>query len=143
MKYLKPILFLFVAISIILTSCHNKISSQEATEDENIAMDRAEQLFIATFEGDVDKIKELTSPEFYDDVYIFDDETVRQELLSVPAAKREESINQVKNNSTYEASTDGDVITVYCTNNVNHKEFILKFKDIDGNGNWVVFEKNY
>ena len=138
-KKIITILFGCMAIIISLSSCNGANSN-----DESIAIERTKEFFIANFEGDVDKLKQNTTPEFYEENYLLrDDEQLKSMLLSVPSEKREKSKNEIKNNSTFKASQDGDVITVTCTNNTTGKQFIVELKNTDGNGNWLITDYIY
>lgn len=134
-KGLKAILiFTFLLISVLTV--------QAKSSDRGIAISRAKALFIATANGDVAKIKQLTTPEFYREKYPYSDARVRQMLLNVPADKRKNMIYQIQNQTTATASMNraGDVITVTLTNKVTRKEFTVQMIDERGNGDWRVFD---
>ena len=120
-----------------------QISFAQSNAVRNIAISRAKAVFVATANGDVTKLKRLTTPEFYEEHYPYSDARVREILLSVPKQKRQNMIDQIQNNST--ASTimnrAGDVITVTLTNKTSKKEFTVQLLEEDGD--WKIFNYWY
>lgn len=87
----------FVLI-LILTICTIGAYAQQSSTD--IAISRAKELFIATANGDVARIKKLTILECYKKKYPYSDAKVKELLLSVPYEKRQKLIDQIQNHCT-------------------------------------------
>lgn len=119
--------------------------SQKATTSRRIAIQRVEELFIATANGDVDKIKKLMTHDFYKIKYPYSDAAVRKILLDAPYEKRQKLIDHIKHHSRKKAYLNraGDMITVYLSNLATGKEFTIQLIDENGNGNWLVCDYDY
>lgn len=131
-----------IVIILILLICAIGIYAQNSSD---IAISRAKELFIATANGDVARIKKLTMPEFYKQKYPYSDAKVRELLLSVSYEKRQKLIDQIKNHCKASALRNraGDFITVTLENNVTGKEFTICLLDKEENGNWRIVSYEY
>ncbi len=130
----------FLILTIILSlGVYAKVSSRD------VAIARAKAVFIATANGDVAKLKQLMTPEFYRENYPYSDSQVREILLGVPAEKRKSLIHQIQNQCTPSTVKNraGDVITVTLINKVTKKEITVQLIDEDETGNWKVFNYWY
>lgn len=132
-----------LVLILILSVCSICAYAQKSSTD--IAISRAKELFIATANGDVARIKKLTMPEFYKKKYPYSDTKVREMLLSVPYDKRQKLIDQIKNHCTASALRNraGDFITVTLENKVTGKEFTICLMDENEDGNWRVISYEY
>lgn len=132
----------WIAIMLILVFSTN-INAQSSPRD--VAIARAKAVFIATANGDVARLKQLMTPEFYKENYPYSDSYVREMLLSVPIEKRKRMIDQIKNKSIPSTIINraGDVITVTLTNKVTKKEITVQLIDENENGDWKVFNYWY
>ena len=121
-------------------ACKSKRSS-----DTDKAVKTAKELFFATYECNLNKIKELTTEKFYNTHYPYGDQEMEEMLKSVPEERRKESIDQIKNNTTSEAlmNKDGNMVTVVFHNEITGREFTMQLIDTDGNGKWKVNEYDY
>lgn len=130
-------------IIVILLTVICSLGAYPQNSSKNIAIANAKALFIATANGDVSKIKKLTTTDFYRDKYPYSDAKVREILLSVPLEKRKKAINQVRTQTKASAIMNraGDVITVILDNQVTGKSFTMRL--IEENGNWLVYEYDY
>ncbi len=134
MRYIFFIITLFISFF--------NLSAQISSRD--IAVSRAKEVFVATANGDVAKLKQLTTQDFYKENYPYSDSRVREILLSVPAEKRKRMINQIQNQCTATTRTNrtGDVITVTLTNKVTKKIFTVQLIK-DNKDNWKIFNYWY
>lgn len=132
-----------IVIILIFLICAIGTYAQNSSTD--IAISRAKELFIATANGDVARIKKLTMPEFYKQKYPYSDAKVRELLLSVSYEKRQKLIDQIKNHCKASALRNraGDFITVTLENNVTGKEFTICLLDEEENGNWRIVSYEY
>lgn len=130
-------------IIVILLTVICSLGAYPQNSSKNIAIANAKALFIATANGDVAKIKKLTTTDFYREKYPYSDAKVREILLSVPLEKRKKAINQVRTQTKASAIMNraGDVITVILDNQVTGKSFTMRL--IEENGNWLVYEYDY
>lgn len=130
-------------IIVILLTVICSLGAYSQNSSKNIAIANAKALFIATANGDVAKIKKLTTTDFYREKYPYSDAKVREILLSVPLEKRKKAINQVRTQTKASAIMNraGDVITVILDNQVTGKSFTMRL--IEENGNWLVYEYDY
>ena len=130
-------------IIVILLTVICSLGAYPQNSSKNIAIANAKALFIATANGDVAKIKKLTTTDFYREKYPYSDAKVREILLSVPLEKRKKAINQVRTQTKASAIMNraGDVITVILDNQVIGKSFTMRL--IEENGNWLVYEYDY
>ncbi len=121
------------------------IGAYSQSPSKSLAVSRAKELVIATANGNVARIKQLTTPEFYKAKYPYPDATARELLLSAPYKKRQKLIDHIKNHckSTTIINRAGDVITVIFDNQITGKEFTMRLLDEEGNGNWLVFDYDY
>lgn len=135
---------LLIAI-VLLVSISEVAFAGASQKSQDIAATRAKELFIAVANGNVTKIKALTTPEFYKEKFPYSDSKVRSELLSVPLAKRQQMINQIKNETEVSTlpNTAGDVITVFLSNKVTKKQFVVQLICEEGDDNWLVFNYEY
>lgn len=126
---------------VLLTSFY--VLAQNTSRE--IAIERAKTVFYATANGDVTKLKQLMTPEFYKENYPYSDAKVREILLSIPIKKRKRMIDQIKNKSIPSTIINraGDVITVTLTNKVTKKEITVQLIDENENGDWKVFNYWY
>ena len=132
---------------------YDEMEEQTVTHDpemyktnSRIAIERAKQIFYAVANGDVRKIRNLTTDDFYDDKFgMYSDDEVREILLNVPYERRQEMINQIQNDVVPEVIMNraGDVMTVILTNNRTGKDFMVQFIDTDGYGDWRIFDYTY
>jgi len=106
---------------ILIVVCSFGVNAQTSSRD--IAIARAKAVFVATANGDVNKLKQLMTPEFYKENYPDSDEKVREILLSVPFDKRKRMIDQIQNKCIPSTIMNraGNVITVTLTNKVTKK----------------------
>ena len=130
-------------IIVILLTVICSLGAYSQNSSKNIAIANAKALFIATANGDVAKIKKLTTTDFYREKYPYSDAKVREILLSVPLEKRKKAINQVRTQTKASAIMDraGGVVTVILDNQVTGKSFTMLL--IEENGNWLVYEYDY
>ena len=130
-------------IIVILLTVICSLGAYPQNSAKNTAIANAKALFIAMANGDVTKIKELTTAEFYREKYPYSDAKVREILLSVPLVKRKKAINQVRTQTKASAIMNraGDVITVILDNQVTGKSFTMRL--VEENGNWLVYEYDY
>ena len=103
------------------------------------------QLHYATANGDVAKLKKLTTPEFYKKQYPLSDESLRKELLSVPYEKRQNLIKHIDEYSEFTVlfSNAGDYATVWADDTVTGKSirFGLIY-DFDAE-RWLICDYEY
>ena len=128
------------------TTCYNTQSSTTEVEQmKAIAVKKARALFVAVANADIRKMKELLTPDFYSQNFPYDDDRIREILLSRPYHKRQEMIDQVMNHTkaTTIMNRAGDVITVTLDNNVTGKVFTIQLLDESGTGNWKIFNYDY
>lgn len=130
---------------LIIVALAFQISVVAQNSSHNVAITRAKALFVATANGDVAKLKQLMTPEFYKENYPYSDSRVRDLLLSVPVEKRERMIDQIQNKSLTSTIMNraGDVITVTFTNKITKKEITVQLLDENENGDWKVFNYWY
>lgn len=133
--------FLLILIMVVLGSF--RVYPQNYSR--SIAIERAKAVFYATANGDVAKLKQLMTPEFYKENYPYSDAKVREILLSVPIDKRKRMIDHIKNNSIPSTIINRarDVITVTLTNKVTKKEITVQLIDENESGDWKVFNYWY
>lgn len=136
MKYIKGTI-IFIVISYI--------TLYAKTLYHEIAITSAKAVFYATANGDVAKLKQLMTPEFYKENYPYSDDKVREILLNVPLEKRERMIDQIKNMSKVSTiiSHAGDIITVTLNNKVTNKGITVQLIDKNVSGDWKVFNYWY
>lgn len=123
----------------------NYINQTSSTQSRKIAIKRAKELFIATANGDVVKLKQILTPDFYKRHYPYSDSKARDILLSVPYERRQKMIDNISNHSevTTIVNRAGDVITVMFSNKSNNKIFTVQLFDEYGNDDWKIFEYDY
>lgn len=133
--------FLLVLIPVVLAS----FVTNAQNSHRDIAIERAKDVFYATANGDVAKLKQLMTPEFYKENYPYSDDKVREILLNVPLEKRERMIDQIKNMSKVSTiiSHAGDIITVTLNNKVTNKGITVQLIDKNVSGDWKVFNYWY
>lgn len=127
---------------IVLLTSFNVLAQNSS---RNVAIERAKAIFYATANGDVTKLKQLMTPDFYRKNYPYSDAKVREILLSIPIEKRKRLIDQIKNQSIPSTIINraGDVITVFLTNKVTKKEITVQLVDENECGDWKVFNYWY
>jgi hypothetical protein len=134
------------------TNAHEPICSSSTTcsttdveQMKAIAVKKAKAWFVAVANADIRKMKELLTPNFYSRSFPYDDNTIREILLSRPYQKRQEMIDQVMNHTTATTIMNraGDAITVILDNNVTGKVFTIQLIDESGTGNWKICNYDY
>lgn len=98
--------------------------ASDADAEEAIRV--AREMFMAVADGDVETLRSLTTPEFYDERFPYDDETVREMLLEVPYDKREEMKYQIQYEADATATRQGDTIIVELYNEITGKLFTFR-----------------
>lgn len=144
-KYINQVFTIMKKIFVIFLLIFCAVGTFAQSSPKSIAISRAKELFIATANGDVAKIKRLTTSAFYKEKYPYSDAKVRELLLRVPYEKRKRMIDQIRNHSKASAIINraGDVVTVTLKNDVTGKEFLIRLIDENGNGNWRVSDYDY
>ncbi len=96
----------------------NTHTQRSTTRMREAAIKIAKELFVATANGDVNRLKQLMTSDFYKQHYPYSDAKVREMLLSVPYARRQNMKDQILNHSDVSTviNRPGDVITVFLTN---------------------------
>ena len=140
---MKKTLLKHILISIILL-CFIGCGSKRDENTERAA-DRAKAFFLGVYECDLEKIKANSTEDFYQKYCLYDDDTMMENLSSVPEERRKESIDQIKNHTTYEAlmNSAGDVVTIVFHNKKTGKEITVQLVDPRGNGDWKVSDYDY
>lgn len=130
-------------VILFLSICALGIYAQKSSTD--IAISRAKELIIATANGDISRIKKLTTPEFYKEQYPYSDAEIQGLLLSVPYEKRQKLIDHIRNHSKASALRNraGDFITVIIENTITGKDFTIGMLDVEGNGDWRAISYEY
>lgn len=111
------------------TKCHDgsvscpDVQNVEVCNKKDDVIKVIKELYYATANGDVAKIKKLTTPDFYKEQYPYSDEFLRKELLSVPYKRRQDLITHIDKNSDFTVvfSTPGDYATVWIDDRVTGK----------------------
>lgn len=133
--------------SKVYTRNYHVVHTLNSYQSRNIAIakKRAKEVFVATANGDIAKLKQLLTPEFYKRYYPYSDSKMREILLSVPYEQRQKMVDQALHHDEITAFTNraGDVITVTFANKNNNKMFTMQLMDEYGNGDWRVFDYDY
>lgn len=104
----------------------------------------ARQVFVAVANGDVASLKSCTTEEFYQSEFPYDDDTIRNILLSVPVHQRRKLIEHINTSDvTVVPNRAGDVMTVIFTNKVTDKDYVVQLLDEPGAGGWKIFSYTY
>jgi hypothetical protein len=98
----------------------------------------ARKMFKANADGNVETIKALSTKNFFDFEYPMDDNSIRENLLSVPYEKRQELINDADNMSISVIKTGENMVVARCINSRNNKQFDYYMKIV--NGEWKIYD---
>lgn len=130
-------------MACLLLTCQGVFAASAA--QRKLAISRVKEYAVALCEGNVAKLKRLTTYDYYRTLFPSSDAELKSYLLSVPYAKRmrEKDRKVIRSEySTFE-NRPGDVITVVVTDSITGEEDYYQLLDEYENGDWRIFNLNY